>query len=149
MKINIGLGEKAKDISAQLVSGKTFSLAQQKGRVVLILFWATWCEPCQKEMFELNKYYHLLKKKEFTLITINLDSSRNRMQEFIKKRKLGWHTIFSGRVWQDPTVKKYGVNSLPSTWLIDANGFLRSFELQGKELRQAIVKLLDEITLKK
>jgi hypothetical protein len=50
----------------------------------------------------------------------------------------------SGQAWNDPTVVRYGVNSIPSLWLIDKKGFLRSFDLKGEELRKAIIELLAE-----
>ena len=144
IKLIIGLGEKAKDFTVPLLSGNSFTLSQHRGKVVLVYFWATWCKPCRQEMGYLRSYYAKLAKKGFEIVGINLDSNKNVVKKYLKKENIAWKTICSGQVWRDKLVKLYGVNSLPSTWIVDRKGHLRSFGLKGKALIDAINTILPE-----
>ncbi len=144
IKVAIGLGKPARSFSVRLLSGETFALSRQRGKVVLVDFWATWCKSCREEIPQLKDYYKEFKTKGFEIIGISLDSSEEKLKEYIKQDKLEWKFSFSGKVWKDETVMRYGVNSIPSHWLIDKRGILRSFGLKGEELRKAIAALLAE-----
>lgn len=140
----IGLGKKARDFTVKLWGSGEFSLSAQTGKVVLVNFWATWCDSCRKEIPDLIKYYSEFKDKGFEIMGISLDSSERKLEEYIKRTGMAWDTAYSGNAWKDETVMLYGVNSIPSNWLIDKNGVLRSFGLKGEELRSAIAELVKE-----
>jgi peroxiredoxin len=142
IKLSIGLGYPAKNFSIKLLSNDDFTLEKQRGKVVLIYFWAYWCEPCKQEMPYLDKIYREFKDKGLEIISISLDSSIKKTKEFTKKAQLQWKHSCSGKVWKDKTVTLYGVNSLPSLWVVDKKGFLRSFDVKGEELRKVITALL-------
>jgi peroxiredoxin len=142
IKVSIGLGYPAKNFTIKLLSGEDFTLANQRGKVVLIYFWAYWCEPCKQEMPHLDQIYREFKAKGLEIVSISLDSSIKKTVEFIKQAQLEWKLSCSGKVWKDETVTLYGVNSLPSLWLVDKKGILRSFDVKGEELRKVIAYLL-------
>lgn len=144
IKVAIGLGEKARNFTVKLLDGSEFMLAGQKGKVVLVDFWATWCESCREELPALKAFYSEFKDKGFEIISISLDSSEDILMDFIKKENVEWKISYSGKGWEDLTVKQYGVNSIPSYWLIDKKGILRSFGLKGKQLRAAVAALTAE-----
>jgi len=144
IKMSIGLGRPARNFSVKFLSGEPFSLSQQRGKVVLIVFWATWCEPCREEIPVLKAYYDQFKDKGFEVIGISLDSSRERAKKYIRETKIEWKNACSEAVWDDPTVKRYGLNMIPSSWLVDKKGILRSVDLKGEELRRTIIFLLSE-----
>jgi peroxiredoxin len=145
-KINakIGIGKSAKDFSVELLNGEQFTLSKGKGKVIMVDFWATWCPPCRKEIPQLKKYYEKFKARGFEIIGISLDSKKEVLEKFIDKEKVPWKIAFSGDNWQDETAKLYGVNSVPSYWLIDRNGVLRHFNLRKEELKEAIAALFTE-----
>ena len=144
IKLSIGLGYPARLFKIKLLNGEDFVLANQRGKVVLIYFWATWCEPCIREMPLLNKLYHEFKDKGVEIVAISLDSDIKRTEEFASQNKLEWKHSCSGKVWKDDTVIRYGVNSLPSLWLVDKKGFLRSFDVKGDELAKVLNTLIAE-----
>jgi peroxiredoxin len=143
-KINakIGIGKSAKDFSVELITGEQFTLSKGKGKVIMVDFWATWCPPCRKEIPQIKQYYEKFKAKGFEIIGISLDSKKEVLKKFIDKEKVPWKIAFSGNGWQDETAKLYGVNSVPSYWLIDRTGVLRHFNLRKEELKEAIAALL-------
>lgn len=142
IKVSIGLGYPAKNFTVKLLSGDDFTLKNQRGKVVLIYFWAYWCEPCKLEMPHLDKIYREFRDKGLEIVAISLDSSVKKTEEYIQQHKLQWKHSCSGKVWKDETVTLYGVNTLPSLWVVDKNGILRSFDIKGEELRQVINVLL-------
>lgn len=142
IKLNIGLGYPAKNFTVKLLNGENFTLASQQGKIVLIYFWAYWCEPCKQEIPYLDNFYQEYKDKGLELVGISLDSSIKKAREYIEQHKLQWKHSCSGKAWNDKVVTLYGVNSLPSLWVIDKKGILRSFDVKGEELRSVIETLL-------
>ncbi len=145
IKANMGLGNPAKDFTAPLFSGENYTLSQDKGKVVLIDFWATWCAPCLAEMPHLKKLYKELHQKGFEIVGISLDSNKQVLEKFMKKKEVPWKIAFSGRGRADETAKLYGVDAPPGYFLVGRKGILRfSFVKGGKELEKAIRELVSE-----
>lgn len=144
IKQNVGIGKPPKDFTVKTLKDKEFTLSKYKGKVILIDFWATWCKPCVKEIPALKKFYAEYKPKGFEIIGISLDDKKANLTAFLAKEDLMWPIAFSGNGWADPTARNYGINSIPSTWLIDKKGNLRHFGYRGEELGKAIGELLAE-----
>jgi peroxiredoxin len=144
IKANIGLGYPVKDFSVKLTNGEDYAISWQKGKIVLVVFWATWCEPCKKDLQMLLQYYNEFKTKGFDIVGISLDSSESIFKEFVSRVQLPWKMAYSGLGWKDPVVKLYGISSIPSYWLVDKKGVLRSFNVKGEDLRGAIAQLVAE-----
>ena len=144
IKSNIGINKPVKNFEGLTLSGVKISLADYKGKVILIDFWATWCPSCVKSMPELKEYKKIFKADEFSIIGINLDKNKNKVIDFLKKNKTNWPNIFSGKAFQDNIVKLFKINEIPSTWLIDKKGVLRYFGLSGLELKNKIAELVKE-----
>ena len=145
IKANIGIGKPAKDFTVKLLnSEETFTLSQQKGKVVLVDFWATWCPPCVKGIPYLKKYYQHHKGKGFEIIGVSLDSKKEKVIDYVANVKLEWKTTCSEKAWKDPLAREYKVNLIPSYWLIDRNGILRDFgyHLRDKETMKKAIETL-------
>jgi len=74
------VGEAAPDFSLRDIDGNSVSLSQFKGKVVLVSFWATWCQPCQVEMPHLQRFYDELKGQGFVVLSISTDDARSASQ---------------------------------------------------------------------
>ncbi len=148
IKNNIGIGKPAKDFTFELFPGKDkFQVSKQKGKVLLIDFWATWCPPCVKGIPYLKKFYKEHKEKGFEIIGVSLDSDKKALDAYLAKEKLQWKIVWSGKAWQDDAALFYKVNLIPSYWLIDRKGVLRYFgvPLRDKEtMKKAIETLVNE-----
>lgn len=140
----IGIGKPVRQFTRKDLSGKEISPQEYKGKVLLIEFWATWCGPCVMQMPKLIEYYEEFKDMGFEIISICLDSDREKLNEFIKANKIEIPILFSGEGWKDETKELYGVKNIPSSWLVDRNGVLRYFGLKGDRLRNAIAELTEE-----
>ena len=145
IKSHIGIDKPAKDFTIELISGEKFTLANQKGKVILVDFWATWCKPCVEGIQHLKEFYPHYKDKGFEIIGISLDSNKKAVEDYIHKENIKWKIAYSGDAWKDATARYYNVNLIPSYWLIDRNGILRDFgiHLRDKEtMKKAIEKLI-------
>lgn len=137
-KLKVGVMPYA--INAKDLSGKALNLNQYKGKVVLLDFWATWCEPCMMEMPALQAAYKKYKAQGFDVIGISSDESKGDLQGVIKARSIGWRQVFDGA--EGPINAKYKVVAIPTSFLIGRDGKIAAINLRGPELEPAIKKAL-------
>jgi peroxiredoxin len=143
-KVSRGLAEKTKfpDFTEQDVTGKSLSIANYKGKVVLLDFWATWCGPCRGELPNVIKIYNTYHDKGFEIIGISLDSDKSKLTAFTDEQKMPWQQYFDGLGWQNKLAVKYGVQSIPATYLLDGNGMIIAKDVRGEALEAAVAKAL-------
>jgi len=143
-KLRKGLveGSKFPDFAEKDVDGKPLSVANYKGKVVLIDFWATWCGPCVAELPNVQKAYEAHHKSGFEIIGISLDQDEKKLRNFLKEKNMTWQQYFDGKGWGNKLAAKYGVQSIPATYLLDAEGKIIGQDLRGDALDQALSKAL-------
>src|ERR1017187_7443594 len=115
-------GTKFPDFNEKDVTGKPVSVANYKGKVVLIDFWATWCGPCVAELPNVLKTYEKHHNQGFEIIGISLDKEEAKLTSFTKEKNMTWQQFFDGQFWSNKLAVKYGVNSIPATYLLDGDG---------------------------
>ena len=104
--------------------GKTINLAQFKGQVVMINFWATWCGPCRQEMPLLEDIYKKYKPMGFTMLAVNVEPDSKAAEAWLGK--LAKPVTFPVAFDVDSKVSKlYKVETMPSTVLVDRKGNVR------------------------
>lgn len=114
------------------VKGANVNLADMKGKVVLIDFWATWCGPCVAELPNVIAAYNKLHEKGFEIIGISLDSDKGTLTKFIKERNMAWPQYFDGKGWDNEISTRFGVSSIPAMWLVGKDGKLVSTNVRGQ-----------------
>jgi peroxiredoxin len=143
-KIQAALAEGSKfpDFSEKDTAGKPLSIANYKGKVVLLDFWATWCGPCVHELPNVIKTYDAYHKQGFEIIGISLDKDQEKLASFTKEKSMTWVQYFDGLVWQNKLAAKYGITSIPATFLLDGQGTIIGKDLRGEDLDKAVAKAL-------
>ena len=116
----------APDFTLRQMSGPNLRLQEQRGQVVLVNFWATWCGPCREEMPHMNRLYEKYRASGFVLLGVNVDEDPQLAAGIAAK--LGLH--FPVLLDTDKKVSKlYGLDKMPSTVLIDRDGKVKYLHL--------------------
>lgn len=138
----IKYGQLAPDISLPSAKGDTLKLSSLRGKVVLLDFWASWCGPCRFSNKDLVKIYPKYKDKGFEIFSVSLDDERDKWIKAIARDRITWLQVIDNGGWYAPTAIKWGINAIPTSYLIDKTGKLVAMDLEGKELEKAIKELL-------
>ena len=126
--------------------GKIHSLPDYEGRVVLVNFWASWCPPCIYEMPELTRLQQQLSDRPFEILAINVGEKKYRVRKFTKLVNFELPVLLDTR---NETFDLWGVKTLPTSFLIDANGKVRYWVVgnpgwEQEETVSTIEKLIAE-----
>ena len=123
--------------SATDIDGKAFTLADYKGRPVLLDFWATWCAPCRGELPFIKQAWEKYGKKGLQIVSVSLDyadrTTPEAFRQWITEQGMTWRHVYDQKDWNSDPARAYYVSSIPSPFLVDQNGNLAAF---GEELRQ-------------
>lgn len=125
------LGEEV-TLSFTSVQGRETRLADLAGRPVLIVFFAALAEPSLAAISSVQRAVADLPPRSVHVLGVSLDEKRETLDAVIKARGITWPVAFDGKGWESPLVRKLGINAVPTVWLLDAQGRLRSLNaLEG------------------
>lgn len=136
------IGTMAPDITMPDVNGNNFSLSSLKGKYVLVDFWASWCGPCRGENPNVVAAYNKYKNKNFTILGVSLDKTKDAWLEAIKKDGLTWTHISDLKFWDSEAVGLYGFNGIPYNVLLDPTGKIIADNLRGSDLERKLEEVL-------
>jgi thiol-disulfide isomerase/thioredoxin len=134
-------------LELQDMKGRLHRLADYRGKVVLVNFWATWCEPCRDEMPSIERLRASLKGEPFEVLAVNLAEPRSRIEHFLANLPLSFPIL---RDTDTQTAKAWRARMLPATYLVDASGRIRylhygELDWSGAAARARIQELLGSI----
>ena len=133
-------GTKVPEFTVTDNNGKSVTLAElcQGKKYILIDFWASWCNPCRKEIPNLKKIYKEYADKGFQIISISIDKKRADWEKALKEENLEWPNFLDN----GDVAIAYKVKMIPTMYLIDTNGVMVGEDLRGEALAEKIGQLL-------
>jgi thiol-disulfide isomerase/thioredoxin len=104
------------------LDGSRQDLKEQRGRVVLVNFWATWCEPCREEMPSIQRLQERLRGKPFTVLLVNVDEPEARVRRYLTDASLNLPVVLDRN---KQTTREWGVRVMPTSFIIGPDGRTR------------------------
>ena len=144
-EVGTDIGMLAPSFELKDLSGKTVTLSDYRGKVVLLNFWSTLCAPCVAEMPSLNRLHDALRDKGFHVIAVSIDGPDRPVKNFVSEKRIAFTVL------RDPEKEVffdlYAGPSLPASYLIDKSGAIAgkengSREWDSPEIKKEIMKLL-------
>jgi peroxiredoxin len=120
--------------------GKAHTLSDYRGKVVIVNFWATWCEPCRKEMPSLQRAWERLRAKDVVVLAVNWGEAAPTVEQFLKDAQVDFPVLLSV---DDDMIARWSVKGLPTTFVIDPQGRL-AYQVAG-DLEWDDPRILDTV----
>ena len=139
---HLQVGMKAPPAESKNLKDEKVSLADYKGKVVVLDIWATWCGPCKAMIPHEREMVEKFKDKPFALISVSADDEKKELTDFLAKEPMPWVHWWEGP--EGSILKTWNVRFFPTIYVIDAQGVIRHKQLRGEELEKAVEKLLSE-----
>jgi peroxiredoxin len=139
----IAIGQPAMDFAQKDMQGQSvqFSL-YNKGKYVLLDFWASWCGPCRAENPNVLKAYNQFKDKQFDVLGVSLDDDGAKWKEAVQKDAMPWTQVSDLKGWKNEAARQYNINGIPSNFLVDPNGIIIAKNLRGEDLEKKLAEVL-------
>jgi thiol-disulfide isomerase/thioredoxin len=131
--------------AATTMDGKHVSLDDLTGKVVLIDFWATWCGPCREALPHMRKIAQKFAGEPLVILSVSLDDDANdqKWRTFVAQNQMTWLQVRDGG-WTGPLSTRFGVNAIPHTFTIDADGALQDEHIGDESIEGKLKKLCEE-----
>jgi thiol-disulfide isomerase/thioredoxin len=129
-------------LRGKTLTGSAVDLDQYRGRVVLVHYWSTWCEPCKRDLQTLKALQAKFFKSGFSLIGVSLDSDARLLDQFIRAQQLAWPQLHEPGGLDSRLANELGILTLPTMILIDKSGRVVRRNVHAGEVETELEKLL-------
>jgi len=143
---NLKVGGVAPEIEGKDLKGKPLKLSDHRGKVVVVVFWGSWCDPCMAMVPHERQLWARHRDKPFTLLGVNCGDSLETARKTAADNQMDWPSFHDGDDGRGgPITTGYDVQKYPTVYVIDAKGVIRYIDARGKELEEAVETLLAEL----
>lgn len=138
----INLQGKKLELNGSKFGGGTLDVSSYRGRVLLVIFWSTWCKPCTEDLPQILSLYSQYRRLGFEVVGVNLDTTPELVQPYITEHKVPWSSIHERGGLESGPGKAFGIISLPTMFLVDKTGTVISRSTSVQEMKEELPKLL-------
>jgi peroxiredoxin len=143
---NLQAGRPAPPIVGKDLDGSPLKLDDYRGKVVVVVFWGSWCGPCMAQVPHERELYKRLKDKPFALLGVSCGDEFDVAKQTVKKHQMEWPSWWDGdETRSGPIQTDYDIQHWPSVFVIDAEGIIRAIDVHGAQLDEAVDKALARI----
>jgi peroxiredoxin len=115
-------GTRAPEIAGTDLEGNRFQLSQARGKVVVVDFWASWCQPCGDAMPALDRLYRQYKDHGLVVVGVNVDREERNARQFLRRTRVSFPVVHDE---SHSLADRYAPPTMPSTYVIDRRGVVR------------------------
>lgn len=131
-------------LTGQSLNGRTIDISDYRGRVVLVVFWATWCRPCTEDLPQLKDLYKQYRSQGFEVVGVNLDTTSEPIESYISQHGVPWPHIYEPGGLESGPARQFGIISLPTMFLVDKRGKVLSKNISVADLKSQLPELLEQ-----
>jgi len=126
------------------LSGQQHNINDYKGKVILVNFWASWCQPCLREMPSMQRLHQAMHGRPFSILAVDVEESKSKVWRFKKLLNITFTTLLDSK---GTVIKDWGIQIYPTSYLIDSEGHIRygvqgALEWDNEEVKQLIETLM-------
>ncbi|HOP00542.1 MAG TPA: TlpA disulfide reductase family protein [Bacteroidales bacterium] len=144
-------GLRAPEIELPSINGETMKLSDLQGRIVLLDFWAAWCNPCRMENPNLVKAYAKYHDVSFTegegfeIVSVSIDRNESAWKKAVEEDNLSWpYQLSDLEGAKSKAAIDYGITMIPTNFLLDKNGVIIATNLRGELLEEKLESLVKQ-----
>ena len=142
--LNLAVGKPAPEIDGVDFDGKPLKLSDYHGKVVVLVFWGSWCGPCMALVPHERELREHLKGQPFALLGVDCEANKVTARGAMARERITWPNWYDGARGVGPIANRYHVRDYPSLFILDARGIIRGRD-PGGGLDQAVDKLLEKM----
>lgn len=142
---HLAIGKPIPEIDGEDTDGKKLRLSDYRGKVVVLVFWGTWCGHCVAMLPQERALVKKYADQPFALLGVNNDNDRTKLKPFFAKERITWPSFYDGT---DTLSSRWNIKGWPAVFVVDARGIIRYRHLRGELLNQAVEQLVKEALAK-
>lgn len=130
------------ELDSHTLNGEKLTAAQLQGRVFLVIYWATWCQPCTEDLPQLRALYEQYRSQGFEILGVNLDTERESIVPFLKEHRVAWPQVFEPGGLDSSLAAHYGIISVPTMILVGRDGKVLERGTSVVDLKTSLPEIL-------
>ncbi len=138
----LGLEGKPLTLAGKDFQGRPLGISNYRGKVVLVVFWTTWCRPCTEELPQLNQLHAKYQRAGFEVLGVNLDDPSAPIDAWLRRHKPRWNHLHDPKGMQGELAQQFGIISLPTMFLVDRQGKVLARSVSLEELKKSLPDIL-------